>query len=313
MMDANHNLYGMTQGGGNAGLGVVFRLSPPSVSGEAWTQTVLWTFSRSPNNGQGPGNGSSLILDNSGNIYGTTGGGGIHNLGTVYELSPQSDGTYSFLILHSFSGSDGIQPLNGVTFDKAGNLYGSASGGGRGKSICQEGCGLVFELSPSGGTWEETILVEFDGVVGAYPNSPVSIDELGNLYGTFTEGRVGTCYPTGSCGGVYKIVPVSKRKYVFDLASPMNASDPESGVAIGSGNVLYGTEGIADAGQVYMLQGTQETILYNFCSLANCADGLIPTPGTIVIHNGSLYGATIQGGAFSLGGDGGGVVYSITK
>ncbi len=174
---------------------------------------------------------------------------------------------------------------NGVTFDKAGNLYGSASGGGRGKSICQEGCGLVFELSPSGGTWEETILVEFDGVVGAYPNSPVSIDELGNLYGTFTgKGALEPCYPTGSCGGVYKIVPVSKRKYVFDLASPMNASDPESGVAIGSGNVLYGTEGIADAGQVYMLQGTQETILYNFCSLANCADGLIPTPGTIVIH-----------------------------
>jgi uncharacterized repeat protein (TIGR03803 family) len=251
-------------------------------------------------------------MDASGNIYGTA-GGGAHNLGVVYELSPQTEDTYSFSILHSFSGSDGISPLNGVTFDKAGNLYGSAAGGGRGKSICQEGCGLVFELSPTGGTWGETVLLEFDGIIGAYPQSPISIDELGNLYGTFTEGGGGTCYPTDSCGGAFKIAAGSNRKRIFSFADGTNAGNPESGIATGSGNVLYGTEGIEVGGQVYMFQGAQESILYNFCSLANCADGAWPAPGSIVIHNGSLYGATIQGGAFSLGAFGGGVVYRITK
>ena len=306
IIDARGNLYG-TASGGIGTAGTVFRLSPSSEQGGSWTETVLWNFTLDLQNGRGTVYGA-LNMDAAGNLYGTTTNGGSKNAGTVYELSPQSDGTYAFSILHSFSGPDGVTPDYGVTFDSKGNLYGTTSEGGRGKSICNYGCGLVYELSPSGGTWKETVLFEFDGVVGAWPLSPISIDQSGNLYGTFEKGGGGTTCYFITCGGVFKLVPGSNRKYVFDFANEPNDGTPESGVAIGPGNTLFGTEGIIGAGQVYMLQGSQETILYNFCSLANCTDGELPTYGNIVIHNGSLYGATIRGGSSNNG-----VIYSLTK
>lgn len=308
IMDARGNLYGTTTAGGTTGYGTVFRLSPPAVSGEGWTETVLWTFTQNPNGGGALY--SSLSMDPSGNLYGTTAGGGSRGMGAVFELSPQSDGTYSFSILHSFSGSDGYVPEYGVTLDSHGNLYGTTSQGGRGRSICSYGCGVVFELSPSGGTWLETVLLEFDGVVGYYPSSPISIDKFGNLYGTFQEGGGGSCGPV-TCGGAFKLSPGSNRKYVFEFNSAPNSGNPESGLAVGPGNTLFGTEGAlsTNGGQVYMLQNSQETILYNFCSLPNCADGSVPTyGGSIVLRGNALYGGTLQGGAY-----GGGVIYRIQQ
>jgi uncharacterized repeat protein (TIGR03803 family) len=308
--DGDGNLYGTTGEGGTGGVGIVFRLSPPSIQGGSWTETVLWTFSLDLGNGRGSGYGK-LNMDETGNLYGTSPGGGSHLLGTVYELSPQLDGTFSFSVLHSFSGSDGFSPGYGVAIDSAGNLYGTTSEGGRGKSICNHGCGLVYRLSQSGGTWEETVLFEFDGVVGAYPVSPISIDKVGNLYGTFEVGGGGNCvlYP-GSCGGVFKLVPGSSRKYdfYFNNNGGPNDGNPQNGVAIGAGNALYGTVGVASGGQVYMLQNSQETILYNFCSLPNCADGSAPSPGNVVVRGGGLYGTTVEGGNYGLG-----VVYSVTQ
>jgi uncharacterized repeat protein (TIGR03803 family) len=307
IMDAQGNLYGTTAGGGTGAEGIVFRLSPPSVQGGSWTQTVLWTFLMSPENGTLPWYGK-LNMDASGNIYGTTLGGGSKGLGTVFELSPLPDGTYFFSIQHSFSGNDGIGPEYGVTFDSAGNLYGTAFAGGRGKSICNQGCGLVYKLTPSGGAWQETVLYEFDRVVGAYPISPVSIDRFGNLYGTFEHGGTGICL-YGTCGGVFKLVPGTGRRYAFHFNGNDGLTDgePQNGVAVGTGNTVYGAVGVTKGGDVYMLQNSQETILYNFCSLPNCADGSVPAAGNIVIHQGALYGATV------LGGLGGGVVYSVTK
>lgn len=130
IMDATGSLYGTTSEGGSAGIGTVFRLSPPSVQGESWSETVLWNFSLDPGNGRGPSYGK-LNMDDLGNLYGTTFNGGSKNAGTVYELSPQSDGTYAFSILHSFSGPDGATPEYGITFDNAGNLYGTTTQGGR--------------------------------------------------------------------------------------------------------------------------------------------------------------------------------------
>jgi len=306
IMDAKGNLYGTASGGGTGGEGTIFRLSPPSVQGGSWTQTVLWSFSENPENGAGPGYGK-LNMDSAGNIYGTTAGGGSKRLGTVFELSPQSDGTYSFSILHSFSGSDGYGPLYGVTFDSAGNLYGTTAQGGEGKSICYFGCGLIYKLSESDGTWTETILFEFDGIIGAYPISPISIDKFGNLYGTVEEGGSADCLlPT--CGGVFKLVLGTNQKNVFYFAGGSNDGNPQNGVVVGEANALYGTAGLSSGGEVYRLQDSHETILYNFCSLPNCADGAMPSAGNIVLREGALYGATVVGGTNGLG-----VVYSVTK
>ena len=314
IMDGAGNLYGTTTFGGSGRYGTVFRLSPPAAGSKIWTQTVLWSFGPGANNGLQPGYGK-LNMDSSGNIYGTTTEGGGKNLGIVFELSPLGDGTYSFSVLHSFSGSDGGVPQYGVAIDNAGNLYGTTQVGGIGRSICSQGrfsgCGLVYELSASTGTWQETILYKFDGVKGQYPISPISIDKFGDLYGTFEIGGGGSCF-FGTCGGVFKLAPGTSgntgKKYTFYFNGGQAGGNPQSGVLVESDNIVYGTIGTGIPGYVYELNYEHENILYNFCSLPNCADGSGPEFGMIVSHEGLFYGNTGLGGA-----NGVGVVYSLTK
>lgn len=165
---------------------------------------------------------------------------------------------------------------------------------------------MVYELSLSNGTWQETTLYRFDGTVGAYPISPISIDQGGTLYGTFLNGGTGSCF-LGTCGGVFKLVPQAgdEKKYVFYFNGGQASGNPESGVMVGGNNTVYGTVGLGD-GNVYMLKDENETILYSFCSLPNCADGLYPSYGTLVGHDGALYGPASAGGQYGFG-----VVYSV--
>jgi len=132
---------------------------------------------------QGGSDGSSpssgLIFDALGNLYGETEGGGNGN-GTVFELSPNSNGGWTETVLYSFQGgNDGVGPSDGLVFDQAGNLYGTTYGGN----------GTAFELSPNGsGGWTETVLYRFlGGSDGAGPQGLI-FDQKGNLYGTANEG-----------------------------------------------------------------------------------------------------------------------------
>lgn len=307
--DAAGNLYGTTSFGGPGGYGTVFRLSPPSNGSGNWIETVLWSFDKARNNGTEPGYGK-LNIDAAGNIFGTTVRGGAHNFGVVFELTPNGDGTYSFTIIHSFSGKDGAGPMYGVAFDNEGNLYGTTEEGGIGQKFCTNGCGVVYKLSPSNGTWQQTVLYMFNGVTGAYPISPISVDQSGNLYGTFEIGGIGSCF-FGTCGGVFKLVPEpggGGQRYTFYFNGDQGNGGPTNGVLVGGNNVLFGSVGAEGAGNVYVLSGGHQTILYNFCSLPNCADGSGPAIGTIVSHQGMLYGNTYLGGV-----NGVGVVYSLEK
>lgn len=309
IMDGAGNLYGTTSFGGTESLsGTVFRLSPPTGGNGSWTETVLWNFSQTASNGDGPGYGK-LNMDASGNIYGTTVAGGAKNCGVVFELTPVGDGTYTFSILHSFDANDGYGPEYGVTFDSAGNLYGATEHGGLGSSNCIYGtCGLVYELSASNGTWQETILYKFNGVSGAYPVSPITIDQSGTLYGTFLVGGGGNC-SLGTCGGVFKLIPQAgggSKKYAFYFNGGQAGGNPQNGVLLGDSNTVYGTA--YDGNNVYMLNGEHETILYTFCSLPNCADGSNMSYGNLVRRGATLYGGTFLGGQYGLG-----VVYSLTQ
>jgi uncharacterized repeat protein (TIGR03803 family) len=138
VFDASGNLYGTTGYGGPYFMGDVFELSPSA--GGTWTETVLHTF------GKGDGNtpDAGVIIDAAGNLYGTTFMGGKANVGTVYELSPSSGGTWTEKILHDFQagGSDGTNPEVGLVMDSHGNLYGTTANGGMG------GFGTVFEVTP---------------------------------------------------------------------------------------------------------------------------------------------------------------------
>src|ERR1700730_791379 len=157
----------------------------------AQTERVLYNFNFNNNGAGGTDPISNLIFDASGNLYGMTGTGGVYGNGTVFELTPGANG-WSETVLHSFQGADGSYPgrNGGLIFDKAGNLYGLANGGGA------YGDGTVFELSPgAGGVWTTTVLHDFSygGTDGFSPTGSLIFDAAGNLYGTTGWGGTGPC------------------------------------------------------------------------------------------------------------------------
>jgi uncharacterized repeat protein (TIGR03803 family) len=142
-MDVAGNLYGTTAYGGASGRGVVFELVDSGTHG--WSERTLYSFGGDQDGAEPT---SSLVFDASGNLYGTTLGGGNDDGGTVFELQPIAGGKWTEKILHSFNRSgygfdhDGYNPYAGLIVDSAGNLYGTTIGGGR------YGGGTVFEITP---------------------------------------------------------------------------------------------------------------------------------------------------------------------
>jgi uncharacterized repeat protein (TIGR03803 family) len=212
-IDASGNLYGTTQAGGapgtgcgGYGCGTIFELTP-GANGK-WTEKVLHSF----NGKDGANPDATLILDSAGNLYGTTTSGGAvgcdgnSGCGTVFELMPGANGKWTEKVLRSFFRPR--EPLGGVIFDAAGNLYGTTLDGGR---YC---CGTVFELSPgANGKWTETVLHSFgqrDGSLGdgVSPTGNLIFDAHGNLYGTTVwGGNIGVQGCGGGCGTVFEITP----------------------------------------------------------------------------------------------------------
>jgi uncharacterized repeat protein (TIGR03803 family) len=196
IFDPGGNLYGTTPFGGKDNEGVVFKLTP---SGSTWTFSVVHAFTGGKDGGQ-PYVGS-LVMDATGNLYGTTTTGGIHNQGTVFKLS-QSAGKWEETVLHSFANRDGSFPMGSLIFDLSGNLYGMTTVGGDLSLCAGNGCGVAFKLMPnSKGGWTETVLHRFLDEPGAFPLYGLILDPAGNLYGT-TQGDEAT-----TLGSVFEITP----------------------------------------------------------------------------------------------------------
>ena len=190
LMDSSGNLYGTWPF--NSNYGSIFELTP---SNGGWTYTELYDFT-------GGSDGAhplcTLITDQSGNLYGTTSGGGSNGRGTVFEISP-SNGGWSFKTIYTFqSGNDGS--YSGLVIDPSGNLYGTQHTGGA------FNVGDIFELSPSNGVWIYTDLHDFSGGDGRFPDTALARDANGNLYGTTPQGGTG-CSLTGGCGVVFEFTP----------------------------------------------------------------------------------------------------------
>ena len=184
VFDSKGNLYGTTSfSQSNSGeWGTVFELSP--TSGGQWKETVLHTFhSTGRREKQGYSPRTELIFDAAGNLYGTTNEGGMLG-GVVFELSSGSNGKWKEKVLHSFTGEDGYNPSSGLSFDTAGNLYGTTQLGGKWD------LGVVFELTPSsGGIWKENVLHRFTGLRdGGLSTGGLLLDLRDNLYGTTVGG-----------------------------------------------------------------------------------------------------------------------------
>jgi len=170
--DSAGNLYGTAAGGQ---YGLVYELVH---SDQGWTEKVLYRF-QGGSDGANPMGG--LTFDSAGNAYGTTYGGYQTQQATVFELSPQADGTWRKTVLELLPGNGSI---NNLTMDAAGNLYGTTTGT---PGINDDHYGMVFKLSQVGGSWMFTQLHEFAvGDEGVFPDGSVAVDAAGNVYGSCT-------------------------------------------------------------------------------------------------------------------------------
>jgi len=251
VFDGSGNLYGTATEGGIYGEGTVFKLTPNKGQ---WTETVLYSFCQLQNCVDGATPRSGLVLDAAGNLYGTTSAGGAYSGsvgGVVFELTPHPGGTWTEAVLHSFgNGKDGAGIfISGLVFDSAGNLYGTTSGGGTtSRSICPDGCGAVFELSPGpNGQWTEKVLYEFcsqaDCADGSQPLGGVTLDSSGNLYGTTNLGGTPAQHLYGT---VFELSPgeagqwVETVLYMFQ-GGTTDGTNPQAGVILDKSGNLYGT------------------------------------------------------------------------
>ncbi len=234
ILDAAGNVYGTTTGGGAYNSGIAFELSP--ASGGGWKEKILYNFGVNSADGLYPG--SSLLMDQAGNLFGSTMNGGANSGGTVFELSPQTGGTWKETVLYSFT--SGSQPRSAVVLDSAGNLYGTTSTGGL-------GLGSVYQLSKqSNGTWTEKDLHQFQGGVDGFnPMSGVTFDSLGNLYGATMSG--GTFGGSNGDGTIYELTPGSGGDWTKSTVFDFDGSDG-NGPGFGmltfdkSGNLYGGTQ-----------------------------------------------------------------------
>lgn len=248
VFDQAGNLYGDTiQGWDQYADGVVFQLVP---SDGGRTENILYGFTgKKSKDGWSPA--GDLIVDKSGNLYGTTMYGGVgcglYGCGTVFELS-QKDGVWTEKIIYRFKGgADGVQPFAGLTLDDAGNLYGTTSLGGIGPCDISGtlGCGTVFKLTrlPSG-NWKKTILYSPDGSTGGGLFGGVVFDKSGNLYGPMTfYGKTDQDCGAG-CGSVFKLTPGKSGKWTATVLHQFSGTDggePFGHVLIDKAGNVFGT------------------------------------------------------------------------
>ena len=342
--DASGNLYGTTASGGlsqcssgifGSGCGVVFELMPPTSPNGTWTEKIIYKFTGGSDGAQ-PWAG--LIVDKSGNLYGTAAGGGQSacsgiitgtGCGVVFELV-NSSGTYTYKVIHSFTDPLDSEPLGGLIQDAAGNLYGTT-------------IGTVFELMPPaspGGAWTESVLYTFTGKGdGALPFAGLVQDASGNLYGTTAvEGLSGGCGLNG-CGTVFKLAPPASPGDTWNLTTIYSftgingdGGNPMGALILDASGNLYGTTnaGGLNTGQCFPFPFTQTTgcgtvfelvnssgtytekILYSFTGGNDGGNPYNFSAGLIADASGDLYGTTALGGSACLTSFNCGVVFKLT-
>lgn len=302
VFDKAGNLYGTTSLGGIKNHGRVFELIRQADG--SWAEKVVHDFDNNGTDGYTPLGG--VILDSSGNLYGTTAYGGTGGCastacGIVYELTPKPNGVWAEKILYNFTpGAGGTNPYFGLTFDTAGNLYGTTEYGG------VDGSGVAYELMPAGGgAWSESVIHSFgSGPDTGFPQSLTFYN--GNIYGETANGGSGD-------GNVFELSPAVDGGWNETILANFPYGNGDGAPELPTGNVvfdasgnIYGASqgGSGLSGTVFELTPGQdgtwdETILYNFNDLGTA--GADPIGGLIMDSRGNLYGTTQYGGAYDAG------------
>jgi uncharacterized repeat protein (TIGR03803 family) len=317
IFDSAGNIYGETASGGTGpctgGCGTVYRISP---DGTGFKETGSYSF-RGPTHGDGRTPQGALIMDSAGNLYGVTSNGGTKDSGTVFKLTPGSNGAWTESVLYAFgvaSGqAGGIGPSGKLLLDGSGNLYGVTAGGG------SRNGGVVFELTPSAsGPWTETVLHSFAPAGKLDGNQPVGIifDSAGDIFGVTSFG--GTESVEGA-GTVFELVNESglwAYRSVHTFApTGENLQTPNGGMVFdSSGNLYVGMSrgGRGGAGVVELIPNGNKyapAALYSFLG-----EGLPPAPYEALVfdNSGNLYSASYPGGPGSGCDIGCGLVYKLS-
>ncbi len=311
-LDKRGALYGTTPTGGAYNRGTVFKLSPGKPQ---WKESILYSFTGG-NDGYQPIGGVSI--DSKGKVYGTTNnGGGSQNCGggcgVVYELSPGKKKTWTYSVLHAFTGYpggvgcgdyDGANPYRAtLAIDPAGNIFGTTQLGG---NSCNA-AGTVWELSPvQGGGWNYSVLQVMLGA-DDYPDAGVVLDDQGNLY--FAEGG----------GNVFEMVKAQnyQEQIIYQFPGP-GAEDDYDTVTLDKAGNLYWTSqgggGLGYHGTVEELSpngqgGWTHAYLYAFAD-SPPTQGDQPIAGVMVDSSGNIYGTCSTGGGSQ--GTASGTVFEIT-
>lgn len=311
IFDSAGSLYGTTTYGGSARSGVVFQLKPGPNS--TWTENVLYSFCAMPKCADGGDPFAALVFDSSGNLYGTTWTGGAQGGGTVFQLVPDANGTWTENVLYSFCAlsecGDGGFPLGSLILDSSGNLYGTTTAGGthNGGFCPGDGCGAIFALTrEKNGSWTERVIHSFNYNDGEEPTAALVSDRQGKLFGTTYLGGAhdgGVVFQlTQNAGGAWTETVIHQ----FDIYHI-----PSSTLVFDNTGNLYGTTrsgGIHGEGTVFKLSPGQNSrwaqmVLHSF----DAKSGSLPLAGIILDSAGDLYGAANGGGI-----DDGGVVFEIT-
>ena len=294
VLASDGSYYGPTNAGGAFNKGAIYRRSPDG------NVSVVYSFTGGVDGGQPTG---ALVLDEHGNLYGTTSSGGNPDCGVqggcgvVFRLATNGIQT----VLHAFSGGEGALPQNGLIRDAAGNLYGTTQGGG--DMSCTQtipGCGVAFELAPDG-TYNVLHTFSFTptGGDGAYPSALLR-DGAGNLYGTATLGTGAN----GNSDGIFKLEPDGTYTILFTFTNyTTQGRNPIGGLVGDPAGNLYGVTfngGANNQGVAYKLapNGTY-TVLYTFTGGSDGGNpqfSLYRNPRT-----GLLYGTAFEGGAWGCG------------
>jgi hypothetical protein len=306
VFDAAGNLYGTTRSGSNyclgrPGCGMIFKLAR-NADGN-WTNTVINSFSVDGQEGSYPLGG--LIIDAAGNLYGTTslGGFGVTSrfpgFGTVFELTPNLDGTWTEHVLHSFDNwrAEGAHPNSALVLDSAGNLYGTTPNGGKYcRGDCQYGGGTVFQFSPNAdGSWSEHILHHFTyGMDGSGPSSRLVFDAAGDLYGT-TSGAY-----SGRNGNVFRLLRNPDGTWtehvIYQFTGGKDGGAPYAGVTFDAAGNIYGTTTLGGKygyGVVFKLSPWPKGgYVFHVLHAFRDAPGAYPYTDLVLGAGGQLYGST---------------------
>jgi len=284
-------------------------------------EKVLYSFCSAKNCIDGRQPYAPVVFDHAGNLYSTTAFGGANKsscggvgCGTVFELIPGSNGKWAEKVLYSFcsagSCADGAQPSGGVTFDAAGNLYGTTELGG------SYNAGTVFQLAPNNGKWIARVLHSFNpnDKDGNSPWAGLVVDRAGNLYGTTQIGGVFPCSPTSGCGTVFELIP-NGGKWTYKVVFNFNGTDGAfvlGGLTPHSSGSFYGITsggGVNDAGVVFEVTPHMSSWTEKVLSSFDYQGGWLPQSVNPTFDaTGNLYGTTYLGGAY-----GGGTVFELLR